>query len=193
MLDRKGLSRSVAVIALSAAIGATSVQGAHAAVPTASRTATSASAPSVATAQTQLEEALTRINAVPDSVIVQGDAAVSGYLQAKSSTANSTQRASGGVQPMFGIGDAWHIAKCAAAITVAIGGVAVPVAKVLKIKKLIKEVGGVKSLASKIIDVAKGSGSLGKRIKSVFKEFGTGVVGLAAEVLGIDAIASNCF
>ncbi len=81
MLDRKGLSRSVAVIALSAAIGATSVQGAHAAVPTASRTATSASAPSVATAQTQLEEALTRINAVPDSVIVQGDAAVSGYLQ----------------------------------------------------------------------------------------------------------------
>jgi hypothetical protein len=88
---------------------------------------------------------------------------------------------------------AWQIAKCASAITVAIAGVAVPLSKVVKIKRLVDEVGGVTKLAERIIKVAKGEGSLGSRVRAVFSDLGTTVVALAAEVLGLQAIADECF
>jgi hypothetical protein len=56
---------------------------------------------------------------------------------------------------------AWQVAKCAAAITVAIAGVAVPLSKAVKIKRLVDEVGGVTKLAERIIKVAKGEGRSG--------------------------------
>lgn len=91
------------------------------------------------------------------------------------------------------VSSAWKVTKCASAIAVAVGGVAVPLSKVAKVKRLVKEVGGARKLAKRIIKVAKGNGELSRRIRAVFADLGTSVVGLAAEVLGIQAIADNCF
>jgi hypothetical protein len=85
--------------------------------------------------------------------------------------------------------------KCGAAIAVAIGGIALPAAKILQIRKLIKAVGGVQKLATKIIEafklVRKGK-SIGAAVQELFGALGSTIVGIAAEVLGIDAVVQNC-
>lgn len=97
-----------------------------------------------------------------------------------------------GVQALSGL---WDAAKCVSAIAVAIGGVAIPAAKVLKIKQLIKAVGGVGKLVQKITEafklIRKGK-SVSAAVKEIFSAFGSTVIGIAAEVLGIDAIITNC-
>lgn len=88
---------------------------------------------------------------------------------------------------------AWQVSKCLSAITLLIAGVGIPISMVLKIKKLAKAVGGVRVLARQIVDVARRRGPMTRRIKEVFGAFGTGVVGLATTVLGIDAVQEECF
>lgn len=140
--------------------------------------------PAIEQAQQKLESALAVVEGIPDEVIEAGDDAVAEYLEQHGAPARGIVT--------YGF---WDVAKCVAAITVAIGGAAVPVAKVLKIKALIKAVGGVKKLGPKVVEVVKkvkNGQQLGPAVKEVFSSFGATVVGLAAEVLGIDAIISNC-
>lgn len=117
--------------------------------------------------------ALSVIDAMPDSVVEQGDAAVQAYLSAH-------LPGKGGVMA-FGW---WQTAKCVAAITGAIASGAVPAAKLLKLKAFIKKTGSVKEAAYLLIRVAKGEEKL--------SELGGALGGLAGSVLGIDQIRKQC-
>jgi hypothetical protein len=90
----------------------------------------------------------------------------------------------------------WGAATCAAAIAMAIAGGIVPIAKVLKIKQLIKAVGGLGKLAKKIAQtfekVRKGGMKIEQAVRDVFKDLGSAAAGIAAEILGIQAIIDNC-
>lgn len=79
----------------------------------------------------------------------------------------------------------WKVSKCAAAIVLAVGTAIVPVAKATKIKRYIKELGGVKE-AAKVIIGATSMAEKGAAFKKAAK-------GLATEVLGIAEIQDQCF
>lgn len=83
--------------------------------------------------------------------------------------------------PIIADPSAWQIAKCAAAITVAIGSGVFAAAKLVKIKRYVKTLGGVKLMlgATTWAEKAKAGGSA--------------LVGLASEILGIKEIEDNCF
>ena len=141
----------------------------------------------------QLEAALEVVASVPESVIEQGDEAVRVYLAARLPQATAIQSPALATS-VGGFWDkAWQVSKCLSAITLLIAGVGIPISMVLKIKKLAKAVGGVRVLARQIVDVARRRGPMTRRIKEVFGAFGTGVVGLATTVLGIDAVQEECF
>lgn len=114
------------------------------------------------------------LDAMPESVVEQGDAAVQAYL------AEHLPNTGGKVVP-FGW---WQTAKCVGAITAAVAGGAVPVAKLLKLRAFIKKVGSVKEAAYLLIRVAKGEEKL--------SELGATLGGLASVVLGIDQIKKQC-
>ncbi|MEV5510613.1 hypothetical protein [Streptomyces orinoci] len=118
--------------------------------------------------------ALDVINAMPDSVADQGEAAVRAYLAEHLPTYN-------GGAVAFGW---WQTTKCVAAISAAVAGGAVPVAKVLKLKKFISKAGGVKEAAYLLIRIAKGEEKI--------SELGATLGGLASAVLGVDSIKKQC-
>lgn len=142
--------------------------------------ATTADAPmtaeeELATADGQrLITVLAALEAMPDSVVAQGDAAVQAYL------ADHVPTSKGQVQA-FGW---WQTTKCVAAITAAVAGGAIPVAKLLKLRAFVKKVGSVKKAAHLLIRVAKGEEKL--------SELGATLGGLAGVVLGIDQIKKQC-
>lgn len=78
----------------------------------------------------------------------------------------------------------WEIAKCVAAITWLIGSNIVIVAKLIKIKKYIAALGGIRRSAELMIRASTWEERL--RIG------GGALVGLASEVLGISAVRNNC-
>jgi hypothetical protein len=114
------------------------------------------------------------LDAMPESVVDQGDAAVQSYL------AQHFPSTGGKVVP-FGW---WQTAKCVGAITAAVAGGAIPVAKLLKLRAFIKKVGSVKEAAYLLIRVAKGEEKI--------SELGATLGGLASVVLGIDQIKKQC-
>lgn len=122
----------------------------------------------------QLLAALKVVEEMPDRVVAQGDAAVQAYLAAH------LPAGKGGVAA-FGW---WQTTKCVAAITAAVAGGAVPVAKILKLKAFIKKVGSVKEAAVLLIRVAKGEEKI--------SELGATLGGLASAILGIDGIKKHC-
>ena len=122
----------------------------------------------------RLLEVFAVLDAMPESVVTQGDAAVQSYL------AQHLPSTGGKVVP-FGW---WRTAKCVAATTAAVAGGAVPVAKLLKLKAFIKKVGSVKEAAYLLIRVAKGEEKI--------SELGATLGGLAAVVIGIDQIKKQC-
>lgn len=121
-------------------------------------------------------------------MVAQGDTAVTAWLEANTAS----------VSPMLATW--WDIARCAAAIALAVGGIALPAAKILKIKQIINAMGGVRNFGKAVIEVFKlirGTPSLpglafGQAVFEVFKNFGQIIVDLAAEVLGIHAIITFC-
>jgi hypothetical protein len=119
----------------------------------------------------QLATVFEFVENIPDSVIDEGDTAIKNYVQ---------EWRSGSVQAA-GMGD---VAKCAGAILVAIGSAAIPAAKLLKLKRFIKEVGSVRDAAILLLRVARGEEQL--------SELGPVIGSLGAEILGIDAIRKNC-
>lgn len=65
-------------------------------------------------------------------------------------------------------------------------------AKILKIRKIIKAAGGVKSAASRVIKGISKKGSLSTKAKAGFGDLGGAVVAAAVVVLDIDSIKSHC-
>jgi hypothetical protein len=79
---------------------------------------------------------------------------------------------------------AWHVAKCVSAIAVAMATLMIPVSKVLKLKAFVRAVGGIRTAAKLLV----GATSKAEKARVI-----GGVVAVgAAEVLGIDAIYTNC-
>lgn len=97
----------------------------------------------------------------------------------------------------------WQITKCLGAIVEVVAGVAVPVAKIAKVKKYIKALDGVKKATSKFGKAIKFAKAEAKRHKSkkwwkylktmnVKKHVGHTVVSLALIISGIDGVITKC-
>ncbi|WP_367044581.1 hypothetical protein [Streptomyces sp. Je 1-332] len=125
----------------------------------------------------RLIAALTVIDAMPDSVTKQGDAAVQAYLDEHLADSKNSKNAA----VAFGW---WQKAKCVTAVAGALASAAIPVAKLLKLKAFIKKVGSVKEAASLLIRVSKGEEKL--------SELGATLGGLAGAILGVDMIKKHC-
>lgn len=125
-----------------------------------------------------LEEGLRIIDEIPDEVIEAGDPAVQTWVRDRYPSATENDSLVHTMGP-------WQAAKCTGAILVAIGSAAVPAAKLLKLKRFISEVGGVRKAAALLIKVARGEEQLA--------ELGPVIGSLGAEILGITAIRENCF
>ncbi|MGR8012072.1 hypothetical protein [Streptomyces hypolithicus] len=134
---------------------------------------TAAAETAVPADEQRLIQTLSVIEAMPDSVVARGDAAVQAYLKENLPAPTGVQ-AFGWAQSL----------KCGAAIGAAVAGGAIPVAKILKLKAFIRKVGSVKKSASLLIRVAKGEEKL--------SELGATLGGLASVILGIDMIKKHC-
>lgn len=89
------------------------------------------------------------------------------------------------------------VGKCLAGIATAIASNIIAAGKVLKLWKLVKDVGGAKRLVDLINEAFKRSGEQQRdaleTLQEVFNEAGLGFGAIAAEVLSIDGIIDNCF
>ncbi|CAP65613.1 uncharacterized protein PODANS_6_11025 [Podospora anserina S mat+] len=79
----------------------------------------------------------------------------------------------------------WKIAKCVAAIVQLLATTAVPAAKLLRIKKYIKALGGAKQAVKLML----GATTKAEKLKAG----GEILVNLSAELLGISTVKNNCF
>lgn len=87
--------------------------------------------------------------------------------------------------PIVADPSAWQVTKCAAAITWVIGSTVFAAAKILRIKKYIAALGGIKSAATLLM----GATTAAERLEIG----GSALMNLASEVLGIAAVQDNCF
>ena len=79
---------------------------------------------------------------------------------------------------------AWQVAKCSAAVVVAVASLAIPVSKVLKLRAFVRAVGGVRNAAGLLV----GATSRAEKVRMIGGAIGAGAI----EILGIDAIITNC-
>lgn len=101
---------------------------------------------------------------------------------------------------------AWQVTKCAGSITWVIGSSIFAVAKVAKIKKYIKTLGGIKKSASKLIGIVKKAQKIAKKNKTstinvlrkkkyskkLWEGVGSTLVNFGSAVLGVDAVIEQC-
>lgn len=182
------------VTVLAIALSTSTVQSVSAAelpVASAARPSTSTAQPTTsAVAKNQLEsdaltkekardveEALTLINSVPDDVLKKGDKATQEWLQKQ--PAVKSQKEKGAVEPYA---DAWG---CTLAIAWLLGSTVVSAAKILKIKKYIQALGGVKEA----VQVMWGASFTYEKMQAA----GGALAGLAAELIGITSVRNQCF
>lgn len=123
-----------------------------------------------------LEDGLEYILSIPDEVLLQGDAATQAWVKENSPSEN----ASGGVSTA-----AVSVLGCTTAIVGMIGGNLVGAAKLLKIKKYIKELGGVKDA----VQLMWGASFSAEKMMALGGALGS----LAAELTGVAAIRDKCF
>lgn len=191
LVSRPSVQRLAIVVAgLTAATVFSSAGLAHAADASAARSV-SASAVTVAAEDVELnlseqevatlEGQFAIVDSIPDSVLESGNAAtkewliMEGFLSPTADGKDYTQPVPEGW---------WETAKCAAAIATFIGTNLVSASKLLKIKKYIKELGGIKKSAKLMLKASTWSERL--------QIGGNALVGLAAELLGYSLIKNNC-
>lgn len=139
-----------------------------------------------------LNTAFSQIEAIPDSVLESGDEATAAWLKEnpfeKRSYAEVRVPLEGRDDVSFlserGI-DWAKVAKCVATVTSAIATNVIPAAKLLKIKKYIAELGGVKSAIQLLI----GATTTAEKLKAG----GQALVELSKLFLGVTAIEAACF
>ena len=89
--------------------------------------------------------------------------------------------------PVIADPSAWKIAKCVAAIGLIVAGTVIAAAKVAKVVKYIKTLGGVKK-AAKLVVLAYAAGDA----KKYARHIGGSFKNLCEIILGIDTIKSQC-
>lgn len=145
---------------------------------------TSASAVSQASQDdTQLREltaGLSYIMSIPDSVLRQGDAATQEWVKNHPAPQSSGMKVNGGE-----VGTYASVLGCSGAIATVIASTAFPAAKILKIKKLVKELGGVAEAAK----LFWGASFSYEKVKAL----GGAAAALAGELIGITQIKEQCF
>lgn len=117
-----------------------------------------------------LEELLNYYEGIPDGVLEQGDPSLQAW-QSMHPYGRSPFRT-----------NFWG---CSAAVAGVIASTAFPAAKILKVKKLIKALGGVKSA----IKIMAGASFSYEKMRAL----GGAAAALAAELTGIGAVRSQCF
>ncbi|CAK7202913.1 hypothetical protein SEUCBS139899_005640 [Sporothrix eucalyptigena] len=143
------------------------------------------------------------ISAVPDSVVAAGDDAVNSWLRPIGSSAASAIAAPNALiasrsTEAADAADTTAVAaateavdgiikdvECAAAVAAAVAGDLLPAAKLLKAKKLIKVLGGVKKVAKLFLEFHKNR-------DEAIKEGGKTLLDLVEVLLGIDSIKKHC-
>jgi len=123
-----------------------------------------------------LAAALDQIDSIPDSVASGGPAAVKAWFKEHSINARSDSL----VERQNWI----QIGNCVVQITKAIAEGYLPIAKLRRVKDLIKEAGGVYKAAKALLKADKWED---------LKEFGEAFFELAKILAGVDGIADTCF
>ncbi|MEV6584085.1 hypothetical protein AB0M92_38855 [Streptomyces sp. NPDC051582] len=130
-----------------------------------------------------IEEALKLISAIPDEVLAQGDAATVQWLEEHDSV-----KAEGGRHKR-----SFSAGGCARGILLAVGSNIFALGKVYKVKKAIDKLGGAAKIVNKIRSKKKMGKTFKKGIAEIFEEAGSGLGGIAAEILGVDGVIKNCW
>lgn len=123
-----------------------------------------------------MEEALSVIDRIPDSVLQAGDAATQQWL-----AENAPASTAGGGEVALQA----NILGCAGAIATVIASTAFPAAKILKAKALIKQLGGVTEAAK----IMWGASFSYEKVTAL----GGAAAALAGELIGITQIKEQCF
>lgn len=121
-----------------------------------------------------LTQLLEDVLAIPDSVLTSGDEATRAWFAQHPSSSTAVSLYSRA-----------NVLGCVGSISVALAGVAFPAAKLLKIKKLADQLGGVK----KAVDLLWGASFNYEKVQAA----GGALAALGAELIGITAIKENCF
>ena len=143
-----------------------------------------------------LDRLLAEIDEIPDDVLEKGDEALHQWLvehghragneklkrDDNSEAENLSLLERGELAARASL---WKIAKCVAAIVQLLGTTAIPAAKLLRIKKYIKALGGTKKAVELLLKATTRAEKL--------KVGGQALVALAAELLGISTVKNNCF
>jgi hypothetical protein len=150
-----------------------------------------------------LDRLLAEIDEIPDDVLEKGDEALHEWLVANGHRAGNeklkrdadgTAFDEDGDEENLSIiergelaarASVWKIAKCVAAIVQLLATTAVPAAKLLRIKKYIKALGGAKQAVKLLL----GATTRAEKLKAG----GQALVALAAELLGISMVKTHCF
>ncbi|KAK4184772.1 hypothetical protein QBC35DRAFT_39458 [Podospora australis] len=143
-----------------------------------------------------LDHLFAEIERIPDSVLEQGDEALHKWLvdHGDRAAGENLKRDIDNEEAALSIlergeviarASIWKIAKCVAAIVQLLATTAVPAAKLLRIKKYIKALGGTKQAVKLLL----GATTKAEKLKAG----GEILVNLAAELLGISTVKNNCF
>jgi hypothetical protein len=123
------------------------------------------------------EDLLLYISRIPDGVLRQGDAATNEWIRNNARGSNS-HRLSDQRTEADALG-------CIGSVGAILAGVLVPAAKLLKIKQLIKDLGGAFSAARLLV----GAGTAAEKTEAIATALGF----LVAELIGIKGVRDNCF
>lgn len=142
---------------------------------------------------TDLEEVFAAIENLPKDVINDGDEAVVDYLQDNVSD--------GIVIKQEGDVVAFGFIGCASAIGIAIGTNVFPIAKITKLKSIIKTAGGATTFAKTLVSSynsarkfkATKSAAIKIAVKTAGKKSGPDIVASVIEIFNVGSIYSACF
>lgn len=120
----------------------------------------------------QIEAGLEVIYSIPDEVLERGEEATAVWVQ---------QNLTNNTIALFGVTEV----GCIASITWAIGSALIPIAKIKKIKALVKELGGVRAAVAKLREQNFSWPSI--------QQTGGALRDLGSEILGVAGVAEYCF
>lgn len=124
-----------------------------------------------------LQAGLELLDSIPDDVLRTGDAGTAAWFREHAGSADDAERGWETMQASF--------LGCAAAIAMVIASTAIPAAKILRVKRLIDELGGV----ARAVQILWGASFYYEKLQVV----GGAALALAGELLGITSIRTECF
>lgn len=133
----------------------------------------------------ELEAGLRVISDIPDTVLEQGEQALKQWL---AQHAPDEAASEGGRQKR-----SFNAGGCARGILLAVGSNIFAVAKIYKMKKAIDKLGGAGKVAKRLQAKKKMGKNFKKGLMEVFEEAGSGLGGIAAEILGVDGVIKHCW